>query len=131
MRRKVKQHANAKKFGRRRKISKAEGFVKYGCAYCNTLLGDIQRDHTFRKCPRHAEGIAVAATIPVATHHYFVPPAADGRAQREVSRSFYSSVYQVSKAKVNAMLKVTVTHDINTLLSRTGRHGHHTQKLSD
>ena len=121
MQRKVKRSATSRTFAQLPVIS--DGYVKGGCAYCNTIEGAIDRRHTFRKCPRHEEGLVVADSFPVFAHNFFLPPVEDGTARREVSASFFRSVFQLSKGKIVALQKKTVTKDVNRLLHNTGHHG--------
>lgn len=122
LQRKVKRAAGSRKFKQLPVIS--HGYVKGGCAYCNTIEGaTIDRGHTFRTCPRRAEGLVVADSFPVFDHNFFLPPVEDGTARREVTASFFRSVFQVSKSKIAALQKKTVTKDVNRLLHNTGHHG--------
>ena len=106
-----------------RRLPTVDGAVKRGCTYCNTVPGDIGRNHTFRTCPRRAEGMKVAATLPVKTHQYFLPPEMDRQSRRQVSASFFKSLYQLSNKKVANLQRATVMSDVNALLARTGRQG--------
>ena len=122
LQRKVKRYATSRTFKQLPVIS--HGYVKGGCAYCNTIEGAIDRRHTFRTCPRHEEGLVVADSLPVFAHNFFLPPVEDGTARREVSASFFRSVFQVSTFKISALQKKTLTKDVNRLLHNTGHHGH-------
>ena len=79
LQRKVKRAAATRRFGQLPVI--LHGYVKGGCAYCNTIEGAIDRRHTFRKCPRHEEGLLVADALPVFAHNFFLPPVEDGTAR--------------------------------------------------
>ena len=57
-------------------ITVAQGFTKGGCSWCNTLPGDIQRNHkfTFKPCPKFFEGNTFILTSVIPKTQYVLPP---------------------------------------------------------
>ena len=126
--RKTDRAPKSNPFSGRKRITPDQGYVLGGCRYCNTIEGHLDRNHTFRKCPRKLEGEMAAENAAMTQHHYYMPPLANGMARRRVSRSFFQSVFRLGQKHMKKLRVATEVVDL--LTDGTGRHGAHASSLT-
>ena len=132
-------------FRPRDQITPAQGFCPGGCMWCNTVpdpdgeLGDavtLARDHRWGpKCPRVDEGKAYLETRSVGNARFMLPPARDGGKKREVTRSFFQSLFILSMDKMTSLHKQRkkadpVTKPATGAGAGSGKHGNR-RRLSE
>ena len=110
-------------------ITVAQGFTKGGCSWCNTLPGDIQRNHkfTFKQCPKFFEGNTFILTSVIPHTQYVLPPMESNQMPLRVSRSFWCSTFLVSYLgkKLRRLVAGPTVCNFNFLVSLQGKHGNH------
>ena len=110
-------------------ITVAQGFTKGGCSWCNTLPGDIQRNHkfTFKQCPKFFEGNTFILTSVIPKTQYVLPPMESGQMPLRVSRTFWCSTFLVSYfgKRLRRLIAGPTVCNFNFLASLQGKHGNH------
>ena len=110
-------------------ITVAQGFTKGGCSWCNTLPGDIQRNHkfAFKQCPKFFEGNTFILTSVIPKTQYVLPPMESGQMPLRVSRTFWCSTFLVSYfgKRLRLLIAGSTVCNFNFLVSLQGKHGNH------
>ena len=106
------------------------------CAWCSTVRGPLDRSHRYNaKCPRYQEGQQWLNGKITKRHEYFVPALSPGTPRVQVSRKYWTRLFDVYHKQLKTLQSVTVTPDpVAALVSDTGRHDHHheiCQELKD
>ena len=106
------------------------------CAWCSTVRGPLDRSHRYNaKCPRYQEGQQWLNGKITKRHEYFVPALSPGTPRVQVSRKYWTRLFDVYHKQLKTLQSVTATPDpVAALVSDTGRHDHHheiCQELKD